>query len=449
MSETLPAAIVTEVEALGRALLRLSREQADRSLAATETAFRQLLQQVVPGLFRAVLLTSQTTLHPGGSPPHTGCPQCRQRVPVHSWRVRQVQTSCGRLSLDRPWYHCSACQQGFSPTDQTLGLGARTRLSEPLADWVVQLGAATTFAEASRLLGVLTGVNVSPETIRQLTETRGQAFEAQTAARSQTVLTTQEAAEPVDVPPGTLTVETDGVMVRYQDGWHEVRIGVVGGSLAGETTALSYVAARESVDAFGHRLLAEAARRGALEVLDWHGSPLRRQLAVLPTVLLLGDGAPWIWRLGADYFGTRLEVLDYYHATEHLWTVAQAVFGEGTTAARDWAAARSRELQASGPDPVHVALARLRPLTPEAATVVRRERQYFRTHAGRLDYPAIRAQGLPIGSGAVESAAKHLIQHRLKRAGARWSEAGARGVIAVRCRLSSNRPLSLAQPLAA
>ena len=77
---------------------------------------------------------------------------------------------------------------------------------------------------------------------------------------------------------------------------------------------------------------------------------------------------------------------------------------------------------------------------PEAQEALRRERGYFRTNAAPMEYPSFRAAGLPIGSGAVESSARHLVQQRLKRAGARWSEAGAQCVMNVRCALASTRP---------
>ena len=82
--------------------------------------------------------------------------------------------------------------------------------------------------------------------------------------------------------------------------------------------------------------------------------------------------------------------------------------------------------------------------TPAAAEALRRERGYFAANAPRTDYPAYRARGLPVGSGAVESAAKQLVQARLKRAGMRWSEAGAQALLAVTAQLANQRPLPTA-----
>ena len=134
--------------------------------------------------------------------------------------------------------------------------------------------------------------------------------------------------------------------------------------------------------------------------------------------------------------------MDYYHATEHVWTVAHAVYGQGSPEATAWAKARCSELFEHGAGPVLEALGRLRPATAEANEVVCREQGYFRSNRERMAYPEFRAQELPIGSGAAESAAKHVVQLRMKQPGTRWSDAGAQGVLAVRAHCSSRRPLT-------
>jgi len=211
------------------------------------------------------------------------------------------------------------------------------RLSEGLQEWVIGLGATTSFVEAAWWLEKLTRIRVSSETVRQQTESRGKKLETVQQVANEQVVKTQEPVAPLDPAPGMLVVETDGVMVRYQDGWHEVKIGLVAGHQDGKMMAPSYVAAQESADEFGPRLLTEAARRGALEVVDWKGAVTQRGLAVLREVTMLGDGAPWIWNLAAEYFGERTEIVDFYHASEHLWTVARALYGVGTEKAKAWA----------------------------------------------------------------------------------------------------------------
>jgi hypothetical protein len=225
----------------------------------------------------------------------------------------------------------------------------RARISPGLDGWLAELGAATAFAPAARLLEALTGLRVSDETVRQHSERQGAALAAAQQAAIARVRATGEAAEAVDAAPGRLVVEADGVMVRYRPtGWHEVKVGLVAGCVDGLLRAPSYVAAREEAAAFGPRLLTEAARRGALEVLRWEGPRTGAGLAVLRPVVVLGDGAVWIWHLAAEHFGERVEIVDFYHASEHVWALAHALYGAGTAEATAWAQARLHTLRHEG-----------------------------------------------------------------------------------------------------
>jgi hypothetical protein len=432
MVEALPTPIVRALRELERAVVAVSQRQVDDTLAHLEEAVLTAVRQALPALLTAVVQQSQRSLWAQDRTRSWPCPTCGQGCGVQSWRSRTVLTICGRLTVERPWCCCPACGAGFSPTDQTLALVPRGRLSATLADWLATEGADSSFAEAAARVARLTGLVVSPETVRQRTEAAGASLEATHQAAATTVQETREAAAPVDLPPGRLVVEADGVMVRYRDGWHEVKTGVVGGHEAKKLRAASYTAQRGSPEAFGPRLLAEAARRGALDIVDWEGSPLQRRLAVLREVVVVGDGAPWIWHLAAEHFGCRIEIVDFYHASQHVWAAAKALYGEMPDAA-GWANAQLDELWEQGVAPLQAALAAAQGATPEAQEALRRERGYFRTNAARMDYPRYRAAGLPCGSGAVESAARHLVQQRLKLAGARWSEAGAQYVLNVRC----------------
>jgi hypothetical protein len=448
MAEALPAGIVARLMTLAAELQAISQRQRDASLADHEAAVLAAVRGALPALLTAVVEAATSTLDPGVATVRQRCPHCGGRVRVDSWRPRQVRTVCGPITLRRPWYTCRPCGHGFSPVDATLALPPRARLSDALTGWLVRLGATTTFREAAAVLADLTGLDVAADTIRAQSTRCGTLLAAAQDAAVAQVQATREAAETVEPAPGTLVVETDGVMVRYQDGWHEVKVGLVGGVQAGPLVAPSYVAAREEAEHFGPRLLAEAARRGALEVVDWEGPLGGRNLAVLRPVHLVADGAPWIWNLAEDHFGRRTEVVDFYHASEHLWEAARALHGADTPEATAWAHARLHELYKHGVAPVRTALAAARAPIPTAAETLRRERGYFATNAARMDYPAIRRQGLPIGSGAVESSAKHVIQQRMKRAGQRWSDHGGAAMLALRaCTASGRSPLPRAKCL--
>jgi len=301
----------------------------------------------------------------------------------------------------------------------------------------------------------------------------GTALAERQRSAAATVAQTQEAAEPVDTAPELLVAEVDGVQVRFQDGWHEAKVGEIAGCQVGNglpdtdpaarppvLVAPSYVAARAPVGEFGPLFLAEAARRGVLEVVDWTQPPttdVRLRLvgpaeAHLRPVVVLGDGAHWIWELAAEHFGAqRIDIVDYWHATEHVWAVARALFGDDPDAAGVWAEAWCIDLLEHGSGPWLAALRSAEPPDAAAAEVLRVERGYFTTNTARMDYPAFRARGLPIGSGAVESAAKHVVQVRMKRSGMRWSDAGGEALLALCAYRASNRPLlfPVSIPLAA
>jgi hypothetical protein len=450
-SDDLPEEIVQPLLRFGRALLAHAQAQRDAGLDRHEQGVLAAWRAIAPAVLEGVLQLATTGLQPSARRRAARCPGCQQRRGVHSRRTRQVQTRLGAIRLQRWWHHCWSCAHGWSVPDQVLGLSAYQQTSPGLARWLAALGAVTTFREAARLLEELAGVQVGHETLRQHAERLGTELEGQQRAAMAHVEATHEPPDGEHAPaPGQLVVETDGVMVRYRDqhldgapvdgDWHEVKLGLVGGWQHGHLQQPSYVAAREPAAAFTRRLGAEAARRGALDVVRWHpwdGTP-----AELRAVVVLGDGAKWIWEHIASLFGAeRTEIVDWYHASEHLWTVAKALHGDDTPETTTWARMTIDRLWHGGPTPLLAHFAAAQPCTTTAAAVLQRERAYFTSNAARMQYPTFRQQHLPVGSGAVEASAKHLVQQRMKRAGSRWSERGARAILDLRCHLLSARSL--------
>jgi hypothetical protein len=447
----LPDEIVQPLLQLGRALMTHARGHRDSNLAEHEEGVLAAWHVVAPLLLEGVLQVSTTGLETNARPIAARCPGCHERRGVQSQRKRQVQTRLGPIRVQRWWHHCWRCGHGWSPADQALGLAPYQQTSSGLARWQATLGAVTTFREAARLLAELAGVQVGSETLRTQAERVGTELEGQQRAVMDYVEAVHEppAAEH-DPAPGLLVVETDGVMVRYrdrhldgaliEDDWHEVKLGLAGGWDEHHLRQPSYVAARQPAGAFARRLGAEAARRGALDVTEWHawdGTP-----AQLRSVIVLGDGAKWIWEHIGPLFGPeRIEIVDWYHASEHIWTVARALHGEDTPESKAWAKSGLDWLWSCGPKPVLSWFDQAQPPSANSAATLKRERGYFSANAMRMQYPHFRKQGLPIGSGAVEASAKHLVQQRMKRAGSRWSDLGARAILDLRCHLLSGRSL--------
>jgi hypothetical protein len=353
---------------------------------------------------------------------------------VHAWRQRQMLTTVGILQWERPWATCPRCRDSFGAGDATLGVAPYQQQSAGVTALLVALGRATSFREAAALLRLTTGLVVSRECLRLTVEAVGRAV----ADRQDAVVAHYASgSEPTDVEPapGVLVAETDGVMVRFLKEWHEIKVGVVGGwqvdaAGTGRLLAPSYVAAREASAACADRLGAEVARRGGLAVVGWHGQ--HQGVAELRTVIVLGDGAKWIWSTVASQFGTVREIVDFFHACEHLTTLSGVLYGAGSAAAQAWATEQRATLRTKGVDAVLPHLAAPPGLAAEALATLRTEQGYFRTNQARMQYHTFVEQGLPIGSGAVESSANHVIQQRLKRAGMRWSDQGGRALIALR-----------------
>ena len=170
---------------------------------------------------------------------------------------------------------------------------------------------------------------------------------------------------------------------------------------------------------FGRRVQAEARRRG---------------LGQVDQVYVVADGGVWIWNLVADRFRTAIGVLDFYHASQHLWAVAHTLHPEADAAARAWVEPLLHQLRQGGEAQVLQTLhdlptwcaARAQPLPPSVAT----ETQYFENHREHLHYAARAAEGCPVGSGAMESFCAQL-QGRFKRCGQFWTEPGRRRLMAL------------------
>lgn len=441
MTRAIPEQIVAALSVLAESLATWCEEGRDGRLEQHEGAVLERVRQVLPQVLGAVVEVATSGLAPRVRGQRSACPQCGRKVRPHQERPRQVLTQCGPVTIERPWYNCERCHHGWSVVETTLGVASRQRSSAGLVAWLVRLGATTDYREAAEVLDELTGLAVGAETIRRECIRVGTAIRAAEAAAIDQTRRTREAAELLDPAPGLLVLEADGAMVQFTDGWHEVKIGMVAGWDRDRLVAPSYVAARESATDFGPRLATEAARRGALVVERWEGRVTRRGLAILRPALILADGAVWIWNLADEYVDQRIEVSDFYHAAEHLAAVATACCPDPAEASA-WLDARKGELLTLGPLPILAAFDRLAPPTPRAAEVRRVERAYFASRVDRMDYPTLRLDGLPIGSGAIESAADHVVQRRMKRAGMRWSETGGDAMLALRARLRSQRKLA-------
>ena len=376
------------------------------------------------------------------------CATCgRPMRRVDAARARQVQGLVGDYTLRRAYYHCALCGQGQAPLDAQVGLGTGA-LSPALLRVVCRAGIENSFADAADLVQEAVGAVVSADSAGRATERMGAVAEA---ATQEAIARVQHghaawpwtAVEGEDPPvSGVIAVEVDGVLVHRDDGWHEMKVVTVaplGPGLCRDQTKgrahltwghASYGAGFESAEDFWYRAYVEACRRG----LD---------TPTVQTVVVLGDGAEWIWQRAATFLGGGhrevVEIVDIYHAYGYLWDAGTALFGAGTPETVRWVEDLKDQLYDQGVAPILAALDASQPTTAEAAEAVRIAHGYFTTHAARMDYPRFVARLFPIGSGAVESTCKSLVEARAKQAGMRWSRSGAQTVLSLRALQRSGR----------
>jgi hypothetical protein len=290
-----------------------------------------------------------------------------------------------------------------------------------------QLGALVPFAVAAQTLADTARVQLSASTVRGVTEAVGAQREA---AQAGEITAAWAAGLPVadGVPPDRLYVAMDGVRILSTDGTgREIKVGVVvpvrrtAGGERRETA--SYAAGLEPAAAFGRRLALEAHRRG----LERTGM-----------IAVLGDGAAWIWNLAAEHFPGAVQIVDWFHASERIWALGRALYGEDTTDTTAWVEAQLARL-AQGQAATLATEWQALVCRGEALAVRDAQVTYFTNQASRMAYDRYRAAGWDIGSGMVESACKRVIAAREKGAGMRWSEVGAQTVAAVRVLLLNNR----------
>jgi hypothetical protein len=370
-------------------------------------------------------------LAPADPPLTHPCP-CGAAATFQRLRSATCRTVLGPLTVTRPYYLCPVCHHGCAPFDQQVGWCAGGR-SAGLDELLALLGATQdSFAEAASVLARLTFVAVAPTTVRAATEQLGAVLAAHEHAQIAALQDGARATSTVPTGAAPLCVSLDGVQAHLRpEGWKELCVGAVyqvrpcrpaaqRRAEAVQAEAITYVAELGSQrEAFGWQLYAEAQRRGT------DG----REVAVV------GDGAAWLWTLAELHFPQATQILDWFHATQYVWSAATTIWGEGTVARTTWAEQQLDALWAGRVGDVVVELAH------HTATggAVSDAHTYFTNQQGRMDYPTYRARGLPIGSGTIESGCKQVVSSRLKGAGMLWRADGARQVAKVRAWLKGGR----------
>ncbi len=392
---------------------------------------------------------------------------CGHRQRLVSTRGRKLVTLMGPITIHRAYYQClrknkieedrqeKTCSHGETPFDRQWGLGKQQ--SSPGVQKVGSyLSARLTHEEVAEAMSRLLPIQMSAWQVGNIIQPIGEAFgqweekqvreimQQATEKRTREVKQQEEMKERIK----RLYIEMDGVMARLRRGsvpmekqeeerggdiYREVKVGavfvgepgherseLVAGVFVDTPGSIEYVARRTTVDEFAPHLYALAQSAG---------------LGRAQQVVILGDGAKWIWRVAEEQFPGAVQIVDEYHAQEHVWDVARAAFAGEPTLRDAWAKRVIEKLAQGQIEEVIAALARLPHLEPEpgkSRSISEIEADYFRTNAERMRYPSFRAQGMHVGSGIAEAACKTVVSTRTKRSGMRWTPDGLDAILALR-----------------
>ena len=432
LQKDLQNGIVQEIEALlGRQAIE------DLDFEALEIAVRrQALRLAARALEQR--LNADTSDHPGPELPCTGC---GGQALYRGRHGKTFESVLGPVHLERAYYHCAKCERGFCPRDRCLRWG-KFSLTPGVLRMTGSVAALVSFAESNALLHELAGVEVSVKQVERAAEALG----AEIADDERACV--QRWGEVA--PNMYLGMDGTGVPMRASevadragkqpDGSAKTReVKVVAmwtaesrddeGRPVRDPGSITYSAAIESAATqdtslnrsdLAERVLRETARRGFTEA---------------PRTVILGDGAAWIWNTATELFPQAIQILDRFHAKEHLSLVGKTVHGAGTEEFQKWIQHRYDELDEGHLESLLEALDGHAPNYEEAHKCS----QYFRNNRDRVRYPEFEALGLCTSTGVVESGCRVVAATRLKRSGMHWTVYGANAIIALRCSKLSGR----------
>ena len=311
--------------------------------------------------------------------------------------------------------------------------------SEQVAQQAVWLSGLVPYGRAAEILQRVGQVAISSSSIWRRVKRWGSAMQA-VEARQQVKAYELEEPRPHDPNRslGKMGVSMDGTLIHIGcEGWKELKVGCVfeiGSRIEkdpltkeeiqlGSAVNNTYTAHLGGPEPFGRQIWAEARQRSWMDVED---------------SLVIGDGAPWIWNLVSEHFYASHQLVDWFHATEHLAEAARIIYGEETPKHRTWYRRWKNKLYLGHSRKLVGALKRQATIHPEKSEPILKQARYFQNNIKRMNYLEMCMEGYPIGSGMVESAAKQY-KGRFCASGMRWSRQGAERLFPVRTAILSKR----------
>jgi len=393
----------------------------------------------------AAALTELLPCHPPGPDQRVLPGQCGHATKYLELRSKPVLTAVGPVELRRPYYWCAHCHKGHCPAEGELDVEG-TELSPGVRRMLAVVGQEAPFDHGREQMHLLAGLSVTTKAVERTAEAIGEDSAACQAENMQRAM-------PLEWPLAVgqripiLYVQMDGTGVPMvpaetagragkRDGepahTREAKLGCVftqttvdrKGRPVREEGSTTYVGAIETAEEFGLRLYTEA----------WHRGWVRAEKKVV-----MGDGAEWIWNIVQLHFPDAIQIVDLYHARQHLWQLAAKLYPNDSPRQRRWMMAKQDKLDDGKMESLVASLRSLATSHPGLAKQIRTEADYFQTNAERMRYPKFRQQKLFVGSGVIEAGCKTIIGTRLKQSGMFWTVRGANAIIALRCCRLSGR----------
>lgn len=354
-----------------------------------------------------------------------------------------VLTVLGEVQIKRAYYYDAVSKEGCFPKDKVLDIEGTT-FSPGVRRMTSRVGAYRSFGLGHEDIKEMAGIDVTAKEVERISHKLGK--EAEKFMSGEATAALSDKVIPIKAVPkmyigidgtGVPVVKADLINTRgkAEDGkakTKEVKLGCVFTQTTvdkevrpvRDEDSTSYVGAIETAEQFAKRIYGEAKRRG----LD------RAQ-----KVIILGDGAVWIWNIADECFPYAIQIVDLYHASEYYWKVARAVLGNNPKEMNHWAEKRRKELNGGDVYGVIQAIQKLSPSTEHEKEICEKAIGYFQKNKERMKYDEFRRQGLFVGSGVVEAGCRTVIGQRLKQSGMHWTIEGANSIIALRCCFLSNR----------
>lgn len=355
------------------------------------------------------------------------------------YRAKQVRTILGKMTVRRAYYFCGACHQAQTPLDKTLDV-VGSGFSPGMRRLSCRVGAKESFALGSEDLWELAGVEVNAKEVERISERVGDEVMGTEHERREQVFSGKVVVLPQQAVPEKVYIAVDGTGVPVVP---KERLGRRGkgedGKARTRESKLGCVFTQTTVDGDGRPVREEGTTTyvGAIETAeeigkDLYAEVIRRGLAEAKTQVVLGDGAAWIWEMASEHFPHAIQIVDLYHAREHLWTVAHAVYPEEERRRSRWMGRRLEELNQGDIASLLKAFQRVKVPNERAQEIIETQIKFFRKRRKQMRYKYFRSLGLFVGSGVIEAGCKVVVGQRLKQSGMRWTVRGSNAIISLR-----------------